>query len=83
MKDGSRTNCPGDGVIPLMAVVQEKNDKVRPVLDFLEFNKFVECNGVDADVCEEKLRSWKLNVFGDKTKCRTVLCWTCVMSICK
>ena len=42
-----------------MAVVQEKKDKVRPVLDFVELNEFVECSGADADVCEEKLRSWR------------------------
>ena len=54
-----KTNCSGDGVIPLMAVVQEKKNKVRPVLDFLELNEFVECSEADADVCEEKLRSWR------------------------
>ena len=42
-----------------MAVVQEKKDKVRPVLDFRELNKFVGCNGADADACDEKLRSWR------------------------
>ena len=42
-----------------MAVVQEKKDKVRPVLDFRELNEFVECSGADADVCEERLRSWR------------------------
>ena len=54
-----KTNCSGDGVIPVMAVVQEKKDKVRPVLDFRELNEFMECSGADADVCEEKLRSWR------------------------
>ncbi|QQP49389.1 Putative LOC101234602 [Caligus rogercresseyi] len=48
-----------DGVIPLMAVVHEKKGKVRPVLDFREVNNFVECSGADADVCSEKLRSWR------------------------
>ena len=42
-----------------MAVVQEKKDKVRPVLDFRELNEFVECSGADADACDEKLRSWR------------------------
>ena len=50
--------CNEKGVIPLMAVVQEKKDKVQPVLNFRELNEFVECRGVDADVCDEKLRSW-------------------------
>ena len=54
-----KTNCSGDRVIPLMAVVQEKKNKVRPVLDFRELNEFVECSGADADVCKEKLRSWR------------------------
>lgn len=48
-----------NGVIPLMAVVQEKKNKVRPVLDFRELNEFVECSGADADVCGEKLRAWR------------------------
>ena len=34
-----------NGIIPLMAVVQEKKNKVRPVLDFRELNEFVECSG--------------------------------------
>ena len=42
-----------------MAVVQEKKDKVRPVLDFRELNEFVECSGADADACDEKLKSWR------------------------
>ena len=54
-----KTKCNEEGVIPLMAVVQEKKDKVRPVLDFRELNKFVECSGADADACDEKLRSWR------------------------
>ena len=29
------------------------------MLDFRELNEFVECSGADADVCEEKLRSWR------------------------
>ena len=47
------------GVVPLMAVVQERKQKVRPVLDFRELNNFVNCSGVDADVCQEKLRKWR------------------------
>ena len=42
-----------------MAVLQEKKDKVRPVLDFRELNEFVECSGADADVYDEKLRTWR------------------------
>ena len=54
-----KSNSPGKGVIPLMAVLQEKKDKVRPVLDFRELNEFVECSEADADVCDEKLRTWR------------------------
>ena len=42
-----------------MAVLQEKKDKVRPVLYFRKLNGFVECSGEDADVCDEKLRTWR------------------------
>ena len=49
----------GEVVILLMAVVQEKKNKVRPVLDLRELNQFVECSEVDADACDEKLRSWR------------------------
>eukprot|EP00096_Caligus_rogercresseyi_P016665 TRINITY_DN944_c0_g1_i3.p1 TRINITY_DN944_c0_g1~~TRINITY_DN944_c0_g1_i3.p1 ORF type:complete len:942 (+),score=61.63 TRINITY_DN944_c0_g1_i3:649-3474(+) len=47
------------GVIPLMAVFHEGKNKVRPVLDFRELNKFVSCSGAEADVCGEKLRKWR------------------------
>ena len=29
------------------------------MLDFRELNEFVECSGADADVCDEKLRTWR------------------------
>ena len=32
-----------------MAVVQEKKNKVQPVLNFRELNEFVECSRADAD----------------------------------
>ena len=54
-----KINCSADGAIPLMVVVQEKKDEVRPVLNFRELNEFVECSGEDVNVCEEKLRSWR------------------------
>ena len=54
-----KSNCPGKRVILLMAVLLEKKDKVRPVLGFRELNEFVEYNGADADVCDEKLRNWR------------------------
>ena len=54
-----KTKCIEEGVIPLMAVIQEKKDKVRPVLDFRELNEFAECSGAGADACDEKLRLWR------------------------
>ena len=48
------------GVIPLMAVVQEHKDKVRPVLDFRELNQHVECHtGSEVAVCDETIRKWR------------------------
>ena len=47
------------GLIPLMAVVQEKKQKVRPVMDYRELNEYIEAYTADADVCAEKLRSWR------------------------
>jgi transposase InsO family protein/ribonuclease HI len=47
-------------VIPLMAVVQENKQKVRPVLDFRELNEFVACHtGSEVAVCDETLRKWR------------------------
>ena len=36
-----------EGVLPLMAVVQQTKNKVRPVLDFRELNKFMACHTKD------------------------------------
>ncbi|QQP36959.1 Putative LOC101237757, partial [Caligus rogercresseyi] len=47
------------GLLPLMAVEHKRKGKVRPVLDFRELNEFVSCSGADADVCGDKLRSWR------------------------
>lgn len=51
---------PVKGTIPLMAVTQKnKNDKVRPVLDFRELNECLSPHTADADVCREKIREWR------------------------
>ena len=48
------------GVLPLMAVVQPTKNKVRPVLDFRELNKYVACHTKDGiDICEEVMREWR------------------------
>ena len=51
---------PPKGQIPLMAVIQRnKDNKIRPVLDWREANDFIETYTRDADVCVEKLREWE------------------------
>ena len=50
-----------NGILPLMAVEQPTKSKVRPVLDYRELNKEVECHTGDdvLDVCSETLREWR------------------------
>ena len=46
----------GEGIIPLMAVVQANKNKVRPVMDFRELNEFVDCYpGTNTAVCDETI----------------------------
>ena len=49
------------GLLPLMAVEQPTKHKVRPVLDYRELNKHIECHtGTEhTDVCSETLRKWR------------------------
>ena len=47
------------GLIPLMAVIQQNKQKVRPVLDNRELNDHVDPFTARADVCTEKLREWR------------------------
>ena len=49
------------GVVPLMAVLQRnKNNKVRPVMDYRELNDLVSSRpGRDVAVCQEKIRVWR------------------------
>ena len=42
------------GIIPLLAIVQTKKSKVRPVLNFREMNDFVECSSADMPMCATK-----------------------------
>ena len=44
---------------PLMAVLQENKQKVRPVIDYRELNKQVDPYTAGADVCAHKLREWR------------------------
>ena len=50
---------PAKGLIPLMAVMQPSKDKVRPVMDFREVNRYIDAYTGDADVCADKLREWR------------------------
>ena len=50
---------PAKGLIPLMAIVQQNKDKVRPVIDFRELNSHVEAFIASADVCADKIREWR------------------------
>ena len=47
------------GTIPLMAVIQQKKNKVRPVMDFRKLNSHLDPHTADADVCNEKIREWR------------------------
>lgn len=48
-----------DGVIPLMAVIQENKAKVRPVMDYGELNQYVSSHTADSEICNQKLRNWR------------------------
>ena len=50
---------PPKGLIPLMAIVQQNKDKVRPVMDFRELNSHVDAFTANADVCADKIREWR------------------------
>ena len=49
-----------------MTVIQgNKDNKIRPVLDWKEAKNFIEAYTRNADVCVEKLREWRR--MGNKT----------------
>ena len=50
---------PAKGLIPLMAIIQQNKDKVRPVMDFRELNSHVDAFTASADVCADKKREWR------------------------
>ena len=54
-----REHGPVRGLIPLMAVIQEAKDKVRPVLDYRELNEHLVPHTAEADVCRDQLRKWR------------------------
>ena len=50
---------PLKGLIPLMAVIQQNKEKIRPVLDYQELNDHVDPFTARADICTEKSREWQ------------------------
>ena len=47
------------GLIPLMAIIQQNKDNVRPGMDFRELNSHVDAFTASADVCADKIREWR------------------------
>ena len=45
--------------LPLMAVIQEYKDKVRPVLDYKKLNEYVSSHTAESAVCQESMRKWR------------------------
>ena len=50
---------PSKGLIPLMAVLQANKQKVGPVMDYRELNKYVDAHTANVDVCVQILREWQ------------------------
>ena len=50
---------PAKGLSPLMAIVQQNKNKVRPVMDFRQLNSYVDAFTANADVCADKIREWR------------------------
>ena len=48
-----------EGIIPLMAVVQQNKKKIRPVLDYRELNQFVSSHTAESTIRNDKVRSWR------------------------
>lgn len=47
------------GSIPIYGIAQLNKDKIRPVFDFRELNKYIDVYSGSSDVCVEKLREWR------------------------
>ena len=46
-------------LIPLMAILQENKQKVRPVMDYRELNEHVNAYTANAGVCAQTMREWR------------------------
>jgi hypothetical protein len=53
------SNSDGEGIIPLLAVKQEKKGKIRPVTDYQELNQFISSHTLDAVSVDDELREWR------------------------
>ena len=50
---------PPKDLIPLMTILQENKQKVRPVMDYRELNEHVNAYTANADVCAQTMREWR------------------------
>ena len=50
---------PSVGLIQIYGIAQLNKDKIRPVFDFRELNKYIDVYSGSSDVCVEKLREWR------------------------
>lgn len=48
-----------DGLLPLMVIVQQSKNKVRPVLDYRELNQYISSHTGESEVCAEHIRRWR------------------------
>ena len=46
-------------LIPLMAILQERKQKVQPVMDYRELNEHVNAYTANVDVCAQTMREWR------------------------
>ncbi len=45
--------------VPLMAIVQPKKDKVRPVMDYRELNQYVQSHTGESQTCADVMKRWR------------------------
>lgn len=47
------------GLIPLIAILQQKKVKVCPVMDYHKLNHHIDAFAANADVCADKVCEWR------------------------
>ena len=50
---------PAKALILLMAVVQVNKNKLRPIMDYRELNRYIDMFTANADLCAQKLWEWR------------------------